>query len=332
MNLVKAEDYGLEVKQATEITKGLSTILEEREVLIEAYKDVVLLEISEENLKTFKTLRLQIRDNRTKGIEKWHTTNKAYFLTGGRFVDAIKNKEVAENQRMESKLIEAEKHFENLEREKIVKLQKERVVLLSGYLEDAAERDLASMDQDVWESYLSTKKKAHLDKIQAELDIEKERQAKIQAEKEEQERIRKENETLRKEAELKAKQDKIESDKRVKVEAERIEKENSERKERERLAKIEADKQADILRKEREAKEKVEAELKASKEAELKAKQDAELARQAELKKGDAAKLKDLISDLEAMKTKYSFKSAKNIKMYDNVNLLIDKTINFING
>ena len=98
------------------------------------------------------------------------------------------------------------------------------------------------------------------------------------------------------------------------------------------MAKIEADKQADILRKERQAKEKVEAELKASKEAEEKSKQDAELSRQAELKKGDAAKLKDLISDLEAMKTKYSFKSAKNIKMYDNVNLLIDKTINFING
>ena len=38
------------------------------------------LEITEENLPVFKELRLKIRDNRTKGIEKWHKLNKAFFL------------------------------------------------------------------------------------------------------------------------------------------------------------------------------------------------------------------------------------------------------------
>jgi len=51
---------------------------------------------------------------------------------------------------------------------------------------------------------------------------------------------------------------------------------------------------------------------------------------EAELNKGDAAKVKDLIADLESLKTKYSFKSAKNKKMYSDVNLLIDKVINHI--
>jgi hypothetical protein len=332
MNLVKAEDYGLEVKQATEITKGLSTILEERVILIDAYKDVISLEISQENLSTFKALRLQIRDNRTKGIEKWHKTNKAYFLTGGRFVDAIKNKEVVENERMEEKLMSAEKHFENLEKEKIVKLQKERVVLLSEYVDDAAERDLAGMESEVWDAYLSTKKKAYLDLIQAELDAEKERQEKIKAEKEEQIRIQKENERLLLEAKERERIAEIEAEKRFKAEQERLKKEESERKERERLSKIEADKQADILRKEREAKEKVEKELKARQEAEQKAQEVVDAKIQSELSKGDTAKVKDLITDLNALKTKYAFKSAKNKKMYADVGSLIEKIANHIHN
>lgn len=280
--VVKANQFGLEENRANEITKGLDTILKERELLTDAYKDVMTLEITEENLKTFKELRLRIRDNRTKGITKWKTTNKAYFLAGGNFVQAIYNKEIEVNERMEAKLLEAEKHFERLEAEIVAKIQSERVALLSEYVEDANERDLASMEEDVWSSYLSTKKKAHLDAIHAELEAEKERQAKIKAEKEEQERIRKENAKLKAEAE-----------------------------ERERLAKIETDNRA-------------------KEEAERKAKEVEEARVQAELNKGDSAKVLDLISDLEALKTKYSFKSAKNKKMYADTCVLIDKVVNHI--
>ena len=328
--LVNAKQYGLEETQANEITKGLATILEERELLTEAYKDVMLLEIKQENLKTFRELRLQIRDNRTKGITPWKTANKAYFLAGGNFVQAIYNKEVQENERMEASLLDAEKHFEKLEAERVMKIQAERVVLLSEYVDDAAERDLSGMDQDVWESYLATKKQAYLDLIQAGLNAEKERQEKIEAEKAEQERIRKDNERLKAEAEAKTKQDKIESDKRAKIESDRLIKENAERKERERLAKIESDKQASILKKEREAKEKIKADLKAIQDAKEKSIQDAKLAEQAELNKGDSAKVTDLINDLTALKTKYSFKSAKNKKMYVDTCVLIDKVINHI--
>ena len=38
----------------------------------------------------------------------WHTNNKSYFLTGGKFVDAIKRRENAVNEAMESKLKEGE--------------------------------------------------------------------------------------------------------------------------------------------------------------------------------------------------------------------------------
>jgi hypothetical protein len=363
MNLVKAEDYGLEVKQATEITKGLSTILEERVILIDAYKDVISLEISQENLSTFKALRLQIRDNRTKGIEKWHKTNKAYFLTGGRFVDAIKNKEVVENERMESKLMDAEKHFENLEKERVEKIQFDRINLISEYIEDAHLIDLSGMEEDVWDAYLSTKKKSYVDRVQAELDAEKERLLKIKAEKEEQIRIQKENERLLLEAKERERLDEIKVEKRDKRNKElqpyivfirdynrMIELSDSEykkeftdikkgaedhweyeRKEQLRKAKEEEDRQLREVQ-EREKRLKLEAELKAKQDAEQKAKEVIDAKIQSELSKGDTAKVKDLIADLNALKTKYAFKSAKNKKMYADVGSLIEKIANHIHN
>ena len=332
--IIKAEDYGLEPKQATDIVKGLSTILEERVVLVEAYKDVVSLEISQENLSTFKALRLQIRDNRTKGIEKWHKTNKAYFLTGGRFVDAIKNKEVAENERMESKLMEAEKHFENLEKERVDKLNSKRIELVRPYLEEVDHLHLADMEQDVFEAFLLTKKNNYEAIIKAEKEKELERIAKEKEELEKLEKQRLENIRLKKEAEAKEKaleKERLETEKK----AEAI------RKEQEiKAAKIKAENDAKI-KVEQEAKEKLQAELKAKEDAEIKRiadnnariiaeKKEAEATLQAQLNKGDADKVKDLISELEVLKTKYSFKSVNNKKMYNDTGLLIDKVINHI--
>jgi len=341
VEIIKAEDYGLETAKANELTVGLKVVKAERELLIKEFEEVSKLELTQENLPTFKKLRLAIVKNRTQGIDKWHKTNKEFFLTGGKFVDAIKNKERAINEQMEEKLMDAEKHFENLEKERIAKIQSERVSLLSEFVEDASERDLANMEDDVWESYLATKKQAHLDKIQAELDAEKERQAKIQAEKEEQERIRKENAKLKAEAEERERLSKIEADKRLKAEKERLAKEEAERKEREEKekkeraeyeAKLKAERDAKekIEREERIKREKLEAELQAKKEAEQKAKADEEKRLQDELNKGDEAKVKDLINDLELLKTKYAFKAVKTQKMYADVGLLIDKVTNHI--
>lgn len=89
------------------------------------------------------------------------------------------------------------------------------------------------------------------------------------------------------------------------------------------------------IKAEKEEAERIERERLQKKEAELKAKQDAERKEkeaeaakiQAELNKGDADKVKDLISDLENLKTKYSFKSDKNKKKYADTCLLIDKVI-----
>ena len=70
--------------------------------------------------------------------------------------------------------------------------------------------------------------------------------------------------------------------------------------------------------------------MKAKQDAERKAREEEEARLQAELNKGDADKVNDLIADLEVLKTKYAFKSAKNKKMYAEVGVLLDKIVGHI--
>ncbi len=261
---INAEEFGLEKSQAEQITSGLTQILTERKTLSEMYEDVIKLEITQENIPKFKELRLSIRDNRTKGIEAWHKVNKEFYLRGGQFVDAIKRKEVVENERMEANLKSNEDYFENLEKERLAQLQITRIEMLKMYIEDADKMDLSSMQDDVFEAFYNAKKKAFEDAIeQARIDEEARIEAEKKAEQEriaDQERLKKEaeaqrleNERLRKEAEQKEAELKAE---REKAEKERL------RIEAENKAKLDA---------ERLEREKVEAELKAKQEAELKA-------------------------------------------------------------
>jgi hypothetical protein len=298
MNIVKIDpkQFGIEEKQAKEIQSGLAVAIEERKSLIGEFEKVSKLEITEENLPAFKELRLRIVKNRTQGIEKWHKTSKEYFLRGGQFVDAIKRKEIQINESMEEKLLEGEKHFERLEKERMQKLKETRVKLLLPYYEDAEMLGLEAMNEDVFNSFLVAKKREYEERIEAEKKAEEERIAK---EKAEAERVRLqeiENAKLKAEAEKREKE--IEAE-RKRVEAER-EKERKEadakqkaiqeqaRKEREKaeaIAKAEAEKRAKLeaeLQAKKEAEQKAENERKASEE---KAKKEAEKLAKAPIKK-----------------------------------------------
>ena len=331
-NEIVLSSSGLEEKQEHEIKKGLSTIKKEREALIESFENVIQEEISEENIPMFKALRLQIRDNRTKGIEPWHKANKAYFWNGGKFVDSIRNKEVLINERMEKALTSCEKHFEIQEENRLKELQSEREDLISIYLFEGEEhREYAKMDDELWKAIFESKKKSHLELLEAQKKVEAERIAQEKADEEARIEMIATNKRLVAEAEAKEKADRIVENARAKVEADRLAKE----------AKDKAISDAK-LKAEQDAKQALEDKLKAKEEAEAeriaKAKQDEENAikakaeaEQLELKKGDSDKVKDLKNDLEALKTKYSFKSAKYKKTYTDVNNLIDKVINHIN-
>jgi hypothetical protein len=339
--IVKAEEFGLEKNQVSSVDLAFSEKVKERELISEIYGQLIKKDINAEVAKEARELRLKAVKIKSS-IASIHKSQKEYALAFGKYCDAWKRKETEPIQQIIDGAMEIEK-FEEIQRQKkLDELQKQRVEILSQYVDDANERDLSSMETDVWEAYLMAKKNKYEARIEAERKAEEERIAKEKAEAEERERMRIENEKLKKEAEDRERLAKIESEQRANEEAKRKAIEEAERKkmeeeERKQKEVYEANLKAEreekerIEREERLKREKLEAEIKAQKEAEAKRLAEIEAKRQEELNKGDNEKVIDLISDLNNLKTKYEFKSNKNKKMYFDVSVLIDKVINHIN-
>lgn len=154
---LKPELYGLEVSEVNGMVGGIDVIKHELEVLKNAYIDVIKLEITPENLPTFKDLRKNFTKNRTSA-EKLRKAKKSYFLNGGRFVDAIFKKIDAERELMESKLLEAEKFFENQEKEKAHLLNLERIEKIRPYVQDADNMSFLEFDDESFDDFVLGKK------------------------------------------------------------------------------------------------------------------------------------------------------------------------------
>jgi len=167
--IVNPTEFGIEEPQANQILGNLPSIIEERNSLIDRYKKVMSLDIEDsDTYELAREVRLLIRDNRTKGIEQWHRINKDVFLRGGQFVDALKRQHADYNKQMEEDLLVIEKHEEIENQKRLDQLQIDRAESISLYLEDAFQKDLSSMDDDVWNAYFNTRKKEYEDKIIAD--------------------------------------------------------------------------------------------------------------------------------------------------------------------
>jgi len=395
---VSASEYGIEEVKAQQIKAVFTPMLDKMAELEVEYNEVIKLEVSKESCKVAGELRKKYVKVRTS-TAKLHKVQKAFYLAGGRFIDGLKNAQKFACEGIEENLSNFEKHYDKIEAEKLLVIKEERETLLRNHGAEVIPTNLDTLDDAMWETYLTgvkaaetARKEVEAVRIKAEEDakIERERVEKEAAEKrqkEEAERLKREaetkaeNEKLKRDAEIaEKKRIKDEADRkaeeekaakaRQKIEDERIAKEAKERKEAEEKEadRLEAErvKEEDRLKKERaesdrveaekarahriaDAKIKAEREAKEKLEAELKAKEDAEIAAEekrladieeqervtrekveVELNKGDAAKVTDLIFDLKFLKTKYSFKSAKNKKRYLQVGELLDKVINHI--
>lgn len=333
---INASDYGLEEKKAKQISDMFKPMLDKMVELEKEFNTVVKLKIDKTTIAKAKELRRRYVKTRT-GTAEIHQKLKAFYLQGGRFVDAWKNTQLMTSLGIEEKLTAIEKHFEILECERIVRLKEKRFKQLQKYGIDEMPVELGLMTDEVWNNYLTGAKMNYETRKAAELKAEQDSIKREKEEQEERERIRKDNERLRKEAEERdrlakieaRKRDKAEADrnaklqaereKREKAEKERIEKEENERKERERLAKIERDKRL-----------KLENELRLKKEKEEKAETERLAGIEAELRKGDSEKVQDLIDDLQVLKTKYQFQSKENKIMYNKVYTSIGRIIDFI--
>lgn len=270
---INSEEFGIEPKQANEIIGTLPQILNERSILETQFNEILTLDIEDfETPKKARELRLLIQKNRTQGINTWHKTTKDYFLKGGQFVDAIKRKEIAVNERMESDLEQIEKHSEIKEQKRLDELEAKRI---------EASKDLAEFmpfginlkmlsDED-FEKLLSGARLQQQAKIEADKKAELERLEVIRKEEEERKKIFEENERLKAEA--------IERQKKIDAENKRIEEERA--KERAEKEKIERELIAE--------KQRI-ADMEAKRIAEEKAKQEAERIEAERLKAEEIAK------------------------------------------
>lgn len=293
------KQYGLDEKKAEQMTSGLVSILSERDILSGIYLRVINQELNGETLDEARSLRLKIRDNRTKGIEAWHKTNKEFYLRGGQFVDAIKKVQVLENERMEDALLGIEKYFENKEKERQQKLHDERIVIISQYVDDITGLDFRAMADDVFEAFVSAKKIAQESRIEAERIAEEQRLEAIRIETERIEAQRVENERLKKEAAEKEMQLQKEREESAKAMQEAIA-------EQQRLAKIEQDKQASILAKQKEETDRIFYELKAEQDRQAKKQKEREAAELAAKKEAEKLAKAPIKKQLQAWVKEFS--------------------------
>lgn len=326
-------------KQEIAIKNAFTPMINERDLLSIQYDVLIQKELTEDLCIEAKALRNKLVKIRT-GIAEVHQTQKAFFLAGGKFVDSWKNKETKPVTQMETKLKEIENHFYKIEQEKQDNRLFERTALLSKFGGEITE-DLRLMSEEVFQPYYASKEKIYKQEQIAIKKQEEERLKKIEDEKAEQKRVKDENEKLKKERDAVAKKAKEEEEERKRVESIRLEKEKkakavieAERVKNEniRLAKekVVRDAQNKVIEEEKQKTKDLEKEIQDKKDEDAKKAKEQEERLQTELNKGDTEKVKDLKNELQIIKNKFSFKSAKNKKMYESVGVLIDKVILFI--
>jgi hypothetical protein len=198
---VLASDYGLEETKASEVKAMFVPMLEKMESLEGEYNDILKEEINPETCQRAKDLRLTYVKVRTKTAEI-HKELKAFYLNGGRFIDAWKNAQAMASGEKEQTLKSIEDHFENLEKVRIEKLRLDRENQLKVYTE-IMPLALGHMEQDVFDNYLAGVKLAYETRIAAEKKADEDRIAKEKKDAEEREAQRLENIRLKADAEEK---------------------------------------------------------------------------------------------------------------------------------
>lgn len=315
--VINPKDFGLEPDKAKEVEEVFLPVIAERDNLVESYKTIIAKEITPQTVSEAYQLRLKLVKVRTN-TKRVHESAKAFYLAGGRFVDAWKNKNVTVVEQMEEKLSEIENHFINIEKAKLAKLKEERLKQLSEVCENPSLYQVESMSEDAFNQLYEGQKLVKQARIEAELKAGQDRHAKIKADEEAREAQRIENEKL-----------KAENEAKEKLLAEERKKADDARKLAEAKAKKEREESEAKLKAEREAKEKLEEQLRQEaqkKQAEEKAKQIAEKKAKSA---PDKQKLLDLANKIEALEL-LDLKSDEAVKILDDVQILIRKLTTFI--
>ena len=166
VEVIKPETYGLTKENLTGLNTALSPILAKREELIKQYKQMIGVEITPEVIKQSKKVRLALVKNRTEQATAIKG-EKDYSLQYGKLCDALKKKEAGINSRMESDLKIIEEHEATLRAERVTKLAESRAVELEKYKAEAP-AGLGEMTPDFWTIYLTGIVANHENEIKAQ--------------------------------------------------------------------------------------------------------------------------------------------------------------------
>lgn len=278
------EESGLEKTQATAILNNFQGFFKEASEWEAKAKAIVITDAGQVDLMaSAREARLALKSIRVSA-ENTRKSLKEKALREGRAIDGIANVIKALIVPLEEHLEKQEKYAENLEAERVARINAQREAELGKYVEDVTLYNYKEMSDEAFNKLVVTVKRAWDDEQAAIKKAEEERVENEKKEKAEQERIRIENEKLKKEAEEKEKaiaKEREEAEKKLAKEREENEKKLAkEREENEKKLAEEREK----LKKEAEAREKLEKEKRDKEAADKKAEEERkEKERQAKL-------------------------------------------------
>jgi len=170
------------------------------------------LEVTEEDdkagMKRAREARLAFRKARTE-CEKIRKEEKQWANIVGRTIDYMGRTVRSRCEHWENHYKELETFAERMEAERKEALKLKRETLLSPYVEELDGWNLADMSEDAFNKLLSVSKAQHQQEVAEREKRAQEERERMEAERLEQERLRAENKRLQ--AELKAKEEAVES-------------------------------------------------------------------------------------------------------------------------
>lgn len=268
---VVVNNAGLAQEKSKALLEAFVGFFNQARTIATEAEQIVVTDVSQvEQMQQARTLRRQLQDIRTKGVEATRVQLKEQSLREGKAIDGIANVIKALIVPVEKHLEAQEKYAERIEAERKEKVKAQRIAELGKYVENAENYTLHpdTLNEATYQTLLENSRLAYEAKLEAQKQAEKAAKEAEEAEKKRQIELEKENERLRREAEKLAAQRakeqaklKAEAEARAKAEAAAKAKADAERAEQEAK-----------LKKEREAREALEAKIKAAAEASEQAK------------------------------------------------------------
>lgn len=149
------QEYNLQPQEAENVLTAFAPKAIEFNALLQQYTPLLTMDI-EEALEPAKELKKKLIEFE-KEVNKLHKTHKEFSLNYGRFVDS--NKNIYSVTEYKKKLDEIIKYEELQRKAKEKEVADARHLELSQYMNDTSHIDLGTMQEEIYQAFLSTKKK-----------------------------------------------------------------------------------------------------------------------------------------------------------------------------